>query len=144
MICVECGYAYYGKAISTGAAKGADAGTTRLPVLRGRMPIASAGGASARTRRCGRTSSTPRSGRRSESCWNSRRLTAEYQRRLDQPLPAASELTTVETQVHKLRQGLARLIDSYAEGLIDKGEFEPRITRLRQRMGHFEEQAPAR
>src|SRR3954447_22906343 len=33
------------------------------------------------------------------------RLTAESQRRLDQPLPAASELTTVETQVHKLRQG---------------------------------------
>src|SRR5262249_24070064 len=28
-----------------------------------------------------------------------------------------------------------------AEGLIDKGEFEPRITRLRQRLGHCEEQA---
>jgi len=33
------------------------------------------------------------------------------------------------------------LIDSYAEGLIDKQEFEPRITRLRQRLTALEEQA---
>ena len=29
---------------------------------------------------------------------------------------------------------------SYAEGLIDKGEFEPRVTRLRQRLARLEEQ----
>src|SRR6266851_3222460 len=40
----------------------------------------------------------------------------------------------------KLRQGVARLIDSYAEGLIDKDEFEPRITRVRQRLARLEEQ----
>ena len=44
-------------------------------------------------------------------------------------------------QLGKLRQGLARLIDSYAEGLIEKAEFEPRITRLRQRIAALEEQA---
>ena len=32
------------------------------------------------------------------------------------------------------------MIDSYAEGLIDKHEFEPRITRLRQRLARLEEQ----
>jgi hypothetical protein len=32
------------------------------------------------------------------------------------------------------------LIDSYAEGLIDKYEFAPRITRLRQRLARLEEQ----
>ena len=32
------------------------------------------------------------------------------------------------------------MIDSYADGLIDKGEFEPRILRLRQRMARLEEQ----
>ena len=42
----------------------------------------------------------------------------------------------------KLRQGLARLIDSYAEGFIDKAEFEPR-TRLRQRIAHIETQCQA-
>jgi site-specific DNA recombinase len=33
-----------------------------------------------------------------------------------------------------------RLIDSYAEGLIDKQEFEPRVTRLRQRLAQVEAQ----
>jgi site-specific DNA recombinase len=47
----------------------------------------------------------------------------------------------VDRQLGKLRQGLARLIDSYAEGLIEKAEFEPRITRLRQRIAGLEEQA---
>jgi site-specific DNA recombinase len=51
------------------------------------------------------------------------------------------EQPTFDAQIGKLRQGLARLIDSYAEGLIDKQEFEPRITRLRQRLTALEEQA---
>jgi site-specific DNA recombinase len=50
------------------------------------------------------------------------------------------ERTALERQVGKLRQGLARLIESDAEGLIDKQEFEPRVTRLRQRMTHVEAQ----
>ncbi len=33
---------------------------------------------------------------------------------------------------------MARLIDSYAEGLLEKHEFEPRITRLRQRLAALE------
>ena len=49
----------------------------------------------------------------------------------------------LEAQVDKLRQGLSRLIDSYTEGLIDKNEFEPRVTRLRQRIAHIEEQCEA-
>ena len=35
------------------------------------------------------------------------------------------------------------MIDSYAEGLIDKGEFEPRVTRLRPRLARLEEQRQA-
>jgi site-specific DNA recombinase len=49
-------------------------------------------------------------------------------------------LSTVAEQMGKLRQGVARLIDSYAEGRIDKDEFEPRITRVRQRLARLEEQ----
>src|SRR5919108_3833600 len=41
------------------------------------------------------------------------------------------------TQIGKLRRGMARLIDSYAEGLIDKQEFEPRVTRMRARLQHL-------
>lgn len=35
---------------------------------------------------------------------------------------------------------MARLIDGYAEGIIQKQEFEPRITRLRQRLVDLEQQ----
>ena len=70
------------------------------------------------------------------------RLADEYRRRLHAPGRARRpEQPTLDVQVGKLRQGLARLIDSYTEGLIDKQEFEPRITRLRQRLTALEEQA---
>jgi site-specific DNA recombinase len=70
------------------------------------------------------------------------RLAEEYRRRLQSPGRAKrQEQPTLDTQIGKLRQGLARLIDSYAEGLIDKQEFEPRITRLRQRLTALEAQA---
>src|SRR3989441_8606987 len=59
------------------------------------------------------------------------------------PRTKRTPLSTVESQISKLRQGVARLIDSYAEGLIDKGEFEPRVTRLRQRLARLEEQRQA-
>jgi site-specific DNA recombinase len=72
------------------------------------------------------------------------RLAEEYRRRL-QPgtRTKRTPLSTVESQISKRRQGVARLIDSYAEGLIDQGEFEPRVTRLRQRLARLEEQRQA-
>jgi site-specific DNA recombinase len=69
------------------------------------------------------------------------RLAEEYRRRLHPESSTKSPaLATVETHLGKLRQGLARLIDSYADGLIDKQEFEPRILRLRRRIAQAEEQ----
>jgi site-specific DNA recombinase len=69
------------------------------------------------------------------------RLAEEYRRRLP---PESSTKhparATVEAHLGKLRQRLARLIDSYADGLIDKQEFEPRILRLRRRIAQAEEQ----
>jgi len=50
------------------------------------------------------------------------------------------ERSALEEQIGKLRQGVARLIDSDTEGLLEKDEFEPRVTRLRQRIAHIEEQ----
>lgn len=43
-------------------------------------------------------------------------------------------------QISKLRRGIARLIDSYAEGLIDLSEFEPRIQKMKQRVASLETQ----
>jgi site-specific DNA recombinase len=70
------------------------------------------------------------------------RLAAAYRRRLHAPGRAKRpEQPPRDAQVGKLRQGLARWIDSYAEGLIDKQEFDPRSPRLRQRLTALAEQA---
>jgi site-specific DNA recombinase len=69
------------------------------------------------------------------------RVAEEYQRRLHTTTAGTHrEQATLEAQLGKVRQGLARLIDSYAEGLLEKHAFEPRITRLRQRITPLEEQ----
>jgi len=70
---------------------------------------------------------------------NPQRLEREYRERLH-PQQKPDEHAGLETQMSKLRRGIARLIDSYADGLIDKQEFEPRVTRMRERMQHLEEQ----
>ena len=70
---------------------------------------------------------------------NPQRLEQEYRQRL-QPKPQPDEHEGMLAQISKLRRGIARLIDSYADGLIDKEEFEPRVTRLRERMRHLEAQ----
>jgi site-specific DNA recombinase len=67
------------------------------------------------------------------------RLEQEYRQRL-QPQKQPNEYVGLEAQMSKLRRGIARLIDSYADGLIDKQEFEPRVTRMRERMQHLEAQ----
>jgi site-specific DNA recombinase len=70
-----------------------------------------------------------------------RRLAEEYQRRAHPHGPTTRTLlTTLEAQLGQLRQGLARVIDSDAEALIEKPAFEPRSTRLRQRIAHVEAQ----
>ncbi len=67
------------------------------------------------------------------------RLEQEYRQRL-RPQQKPKEQEGLDAQMGKLRRGIARLIDSYAEGLIDKQEFEPRVTRMRERIQHLEEQ----
>jgi site-specific DNA recombinase len=67
------------------------------------------------------------------------RLEQEYRQRL-QPQQKATEHEGMLAQMGKLRRGIARLIDGYVDGLIDKQEFEPRVTRMRERLQHLEEQ----
>ena len=67
------------------------------------------------------------------------RLAQEYRQQL-QTADVAPELKGLQTSVGRLRQGIARLIDSYAEGIIDKAEFDPRIARMRERTKQLEEQ----
>ena len=70
------------------------------------------------------------------------RVTEEYRRRL-QPVRTSNqtEIASVEARLSKLKQGLTRLIDTYAEGLIEKSEFEPRIKDMRERAARLDIQA---
>jgi len=64
----------------------------------------------------------------------------EYKRRLSQSINT-DELSAINSQIGKLRRGIDRLIDTYAAELIGKSEFEPRISRFRERIAQLEQQA---
>src|SRR2546425_2223287 len=142
--CQHCGYAYYGKRISPSARKGKPRAYAYYRCL-GTDAYRFGG-----ERLCQNTQ--VRTDLVDLAVWQEvctllahpERLAEEYRRRLQPEMSAKRPpLATVESQISQLRQGVARLIDSYAEGLIDKGEFEPRVTRLRQRLAHLEEQRQA-
>jgi site-specific DNA recombinase len=141
-VCRQCGYAYYGKAVSLASAKG-----QRRDYAYYRCCGSDAyrfGG----ERLC--ANQQVRTDRLDEAVWREVErvlqdpgwIAAEYERRLVQARdPATGDLAGLEGQIAKLRRSLDRLIDGYAEGLIDKAEFEPRAAGLRQRLRGWEEQA---
>jgi hypothetical protein len=47
------------------------------------------------------------------------------------------------TLIQRVKRGIARLIDAYEEGLLDKMEFEPRIRGARERLSKLEAEARA-
>ena len=68
------------------------------------------------------------------------RVSEEYSRRLKAP-DRQSELGAIQTRIRHLGQGRSRLIDIYAEGLIDKKDFEPQIMRIKERIAKLEAEA---
>jgi site-specific DNA recombinase len=139
--CQPCGDAFYGKRISTKAAKGRPRASA-YDRCRGTEAYRVGG-----ERVCQNTQ--VRTDRLDLAVWRAgcellahpERLAEEYQRRR-QPHDAArrQEYPPLEVQLGKWEQGLARLIESYAAGLLEQQEFAPRITRLRHRLGHLEAQ----
>jgi site-specific DNA recombinase len=131
LVCAQCGYAYCGRTNDERNAyyrcSGADPGRS--------------GG----TRLC--WNKEVRMDRLDQVVWEEvcrlleepERLEEEYRQHLH-PSQDPQEVRTLETHTVKLRRGITRLIDGYAEGLLDKEEFEPRITQLRQRLQHLEQQ----
>jgi site-specific DNA recombinase len=70
-----------------------------------------------------------------------KRLEAEYRRRLKPAKRAgAYNSAQLEKQKNKLRNGIARMIDGYADGLIEKEEFEPRIKSAKNQLAKLEQQ----
>ena len=74
------------------------------------------------------------------------RVADEYRRRIGQAQDGAAmpdEIVRLNHQLTTMRRGIGRLIDSYAEGVIDKAEFEPRIAGLKQRLSQLQERHQA-
>jgi site-specific DNA recombinase len=70
------------------------------------------------------------------------RIAAEYERRqreAAEPAPGAS--AALGRQVERSKKTIARLIDSYTDGLLERSEFEPRLRAARERLARLEEQA---
>jgi site-specific DNA recombinase len=136
--CSHCGYAYYGKAISPSARKGHSRAYAYYRCLG--TDAYRFGGERVCSNRQVRTDLLE------TAVWQQvcalledpQRLAQEYQRRLQEP-HSKENRALLEAQAAKLKQGLSRLIDSYAEGLIDKQEFQPRIERSKERLTKLEQ-----
>jgi site-specific DNA recombinase len=139
LVCQQCGYAYYGKPVSHKSAKGKVRDYAYYRCI-GTDAYRFGG-----ERIC--TNLQVRTDLLEIAVWqqvealleNPQRLEQEYDRRGQDP-KQGQKLTSLETQLTKLRRGMGRLIDSYAEGFIDKSEFEPRITQMRTRIAALETQ----
>jgi site-specific DNA recombinase len=139
LVCKQCGYSYYGKPVSSKAGKGKTRDYAYYRCI-GTDAYRFGG-----HRICSNTQ--VRTDLLEVAVWqqvqellaNPQRLEQEYERRGQEPKKGQS-LTTLETQIAKLRRGMGRLIDSYTEGFIDKAEFEPRITQIRARITTLEAQ----
>ncbi len=74
------------------------------------------------------------------------RVEDEYRRRLAATrdgIVMPEEIARLDRQSATLRRGIERLIDSYAEGVLEKAEFTPRIAGLKQRLSLLEERRQA-
>src|SRR5436305_12152686 len=139
LVCACCGYASYGKPISHSARKGNPRSYAYYRCI-GSNAYRFGG-----MRLC--WNKQLRTDLVDEAMWNEfckvleypSRLAQEYRHRFLDAL-LTDDLTRLESQIGRLRQAIARLIDGYAEGMIDKAEFEPRITRMRERIKQLEKQ----
>ena len=62
------------------------------------------------------------------------RVRRELQRRLERPPPDTVDVAHHRESVAKLKRRLARLIDAYENGYLDKTDFEPRVQRAKEHL----------
>ena len=66
------------------------------------------------------------------------RLRREFQRRLNEPQEPQDDVGLLQKSIAQLKGRLARLLDAYENGWVDKGELEPRLRRVKERMAREE------
>ena len=139
VVCKRCGYGCYGKPTSRASAKG-------------KVPYA--------YYRCTGSDAYRFGGQR--LCWNKQirtdmldaavwedvrgllsepeRVRKEYERRLQGSETGPNqEVEHLGKLVSNVKKMISRLIDAYGDGLLDKSEFEPRISAARERLAKLED-----
>ena len=145
-VCRQCGYAFYGKAVPR-SSKDRTKGDYRLYRCIGTDGYRYDG-----IQMCSNRSI--RADHLEQAVWDRvcalleqpDRLAEEYRRRLQEAgdnRARMSELSHLEQQISALQRGIGRLIDSYAAGVIERDEFEPRISGLKARVAGLQEQQRA-
>jgi site-specific DNA recombinase len=66
------------------------------------------------------------------------RIEAEYERRLQSKDDASPTSQSLAARVRQVKRGIARLIDAYRDGLLEKAEFEPQIRQSKERLARLE------
>ena len=145
VVCRRCGYAYYGKSTPGLSAR-------HRPGAFGYGAYRCIGSDGHRFDGAAVCDNRPvRSDRLERAVWAEieailnapERVACEYRRRLGELAAGGRvdiDLGEVERRIGVLRRGIGRLIDGYAEGIIERAEFEPRVADLRARVAQLEEQ----
>lgn len=146
IVCNCCKYAYYGKQISLAGGKGKRRSYGYYRCV-GADAYRFGGHRVCRNKQV-------RQDLLDQAVWNDVRSLladpARVERELNRRLAGASDESQrdadqqLNAQIDKVRRGIARLIDAYGEGLVDKAEFEPRITSAKQRLSMLQEQLQSR
>jgi site-specific DNA recombinase len=142
VVCKRCGHAFYGKPVSRSSAKG----KTRYAYYRCIGTDAYRFGG-ARLCHIGQV----RTDLLEAAVWEDvrallaepDRVRAEYERRVSGNGRDEESGEQLRARLQKAKRVVARLIDAYEEGLLEKGEFEPRLGRARQRLEALEGEARA-
>lgn len=144
LVCRQCGYAYYGKPLSRSARKGRPREYAYYRCV-GTDAYRFGGKCVCRNKQC-RTDLLDR------AVWEDvcalladpQRVRAEYERRLrGQRKKSGRPTEQLAKMIGKLRSGMARLIDAYQEGHLEKMDFESRIIGLKERLQKLEKEEEA-
>jgi site-specific DNA recombinase len=140
VVCRQCGYAFYGKMARSvvGGRQPADYGYYRCT---GTDAHKFGGQALCRNR-------SVRSDKLEAAVWHQvetvleepNRVAVEHERRIAAARngKARGDLDAMDRQMARLRRGIDRLIDSYADEIFDVNEFKPRLTGLKQRFAQLQ------
>jgi site-specific DNA recombinase len=142
VVCPHCGHAFYGKPVSRSSAKG----KTRYAYYRciGTDAYRFGGERICRSRQV-------RTDLLEAAVWDDvrtlladpDRVWQEYERRRSGKGREGRPMEQLQAQIAKAKRGVARLIDAYEDGLLERSEFEPRVRRAKERLEKLEVEAAA-